>query len=156
MSFPDKALWIIERNSTQPLTLDGIAAACGVSRSHLAHAFGSADILSPSRSRRATVRTKRSRARSAIASDGPPRACASPAVWTVSPWLARSSCVPTPRSLSIRPVSSTTTAGFEPFKDHGMPIGLQIVGKPRHERTVLTVAHQYELSTKFGAKHPIA
>ena len=42
MSFPDKALWIIERNSTQPLTLDGIAAACGVSRSHLAHAFGTA------------------------------------------------------------------------------------------------------------------
>jgi AraC family transcriptional regulator len=42
MSFPDKALWIIERNSTEPLTLDGIAAACGVSRSHLAHAFGTA------------------------------------------------------------------------------------------------------------------
>ena len=42
MSFPDKALWIIERNSTQSLTLDGIAAACGVSRSHLAHAFGTA------------------------------------------------------------------------------------------------------------------
>ena len=46
MSFPDKALWIIERNSTQPLTLDGIAAACGVSRSHLAHAFGTATGLS--------------------------------------------------------------------------------------------------------------
>ena len=42
MSFPDKALWIIERNSAQSLTLDGIAAACGVSRSHLAHAFGTA------------------------------------------------------------------------------------------------------------------
>ncbi len=42
MSLPDKALWIIERNSTQPLTLDGIAEACGVSRSHLAHAFGTA------------------------------------------------------------------------------------------------------------------
>jgi AraC family transcriptional regulator len=46
MSVPDKALWIIERNSTQPLTLDGIAAACGVSRSHLAHAFGTATGLS--------------------------------------------------------------------------------------------------------------
>lgn len=46
MSFPDKALWIIERNSTQPLTLDGIAAACGVSRSHLAHAFGTATGMS--------------------------------------------------------------------------------------------------------------
>lgn len=40
MSLADKALWIIERNSTQPLTLDGVASACGVSRSHLAHAFG--------------------------------------------------------------------------------------------------------------------
>jgi AraC family transcriptional regulator len=46
VSLPDKALWIIERNSTQPLTLDGIAAACGVSRSHLAHAFGTATGLS--------------------------------------------------------------------------------------------------------------
>ena len=42
MSIPEKALWVIERNSTQPLTLDGIAAACAVSRSHLAHAFGTA------------------------------------------------------------------------------------------------------------------
>ena len=46
MSLPDRALWIIERNSTQPLTLDGIAAACDVSRSHLAHAFGTATGLS--------------------------------------------------------------------------------------------------------------
>jgi len=46
MSFADKALWIIERNSTQALTLDGIAAACGVSRSHLAHAFGVATGMS--------------------------------------------------------------------------------------------------------------
>jgi AraC family transcriptional regulator len=46
MSLPDQALWIKERNSTQPLTLDGIAAACGVSRSHLAHAFGTATGLS--------------------------------------------------------------------------------------------------------------
>jgi AraC family transcriptional regulator len=40
MSIPDKALWIVERNSALPLTLDGIAGACAVSRSHLAHAFG--------------------------------------------------------------------------------------------------------------------
>jgi AraC family transcriptional regulator len=46
MSISDKALWIIERNSTQPLTLDAIAAACAVSRSHLAHAFGTATGLS--------------------------------------------------------------------------------------------------------------
>jgi AraC family transcriptional regulator len=46
MSLAEKALWIIERNSTQALTLDGIAAACGVSRSHLAHAFGAATGMS--------------------------------------------------------------------------------------------------------------
>jgi AraC family transcriptional regulator len=38
----DKALWIIERNMDRSLSLNGIAHACGVSRSHLAHAFGAA------------------------------------------------------------------------------------------------------------------
>ena len=42
------------------------------------------------------------------------------------------------------------------FDRHHMPIGLQIVGKPGDERTVLNVAHQYELSAKVGFKHPIA
>ena len=38
----ERALWVMERNSAGPLTLNGIAAACGVSRSHLANAFGTA------------------------------------------------------------------------------------------------------------------
>ncbi|WP_428149450.1 AraC family transcriptional regulator [Brevundimonas sp.] len=38
----DKALWVIERNADQPLTLAAVAEACGVSRSHLAAAFASA------------------------------------------------------------------------------------------------------------------
>lgn len=38
----DKALWIIERNSDRSLSLNDIARACGVSRSHLAQAFGTA------------------------------------------------------------------------------------------------------------------
>jgi AraC family transcriptional regulator len=42
MSVADKALWVIERNSAQPLTLNSIAEACGVSRLHLANAFGTA------------------------------------------------------------------------------------------------------------------
>ena len=42
------------------------------------------------------------------------------------------------------------------FDSHGMPIGLQFVGKPGDERTVLNVAHQYELAAKIGLKHPIA
>jgi AraC family transcriptional regulator len=40
MSVTEKALWTIERNLDGALTLDGIAEACGVSRFHLAHAFG--------------------------------------------------------------------------------------------------------------------
>lgn len=42
MSIADKILWVIERNSGQPLTLNAVAAACGVSRSHVANAFGTA------------------------------------------------------------------------------------------------------------------
>jgi Asp-tRNA(Asn)/Glu-tRNA(Gln) amidotransferase A subunit family amidase len=42
------------------------------------------------------------------------------------------------------------------FDSHDMPIGLQIVGKPGGERTVLNVAHRYELAAKIGSMHPIA
>jgi AraC family transcriptional regulator len=39
MSVVDKALWVIERNSSGELNLTAVAEACGVSRSHLANAF---------------------------------------------------------------------------------------------------------------------
>jgi AraC family transcriptional regulator len=42
MSITDRALWVMERNSNQALSLREIADACGVSRSHLAAAFGTA------------------------------------------------------------------------------------------------------------------
>jgi len=42
MSVTTKARWIIERQLASDLTLDSIAAACGVSRFHLAHAFANA------------------------------------------------------------------------------------------------------------------
>lgn len=42
MGTADQALWVMERNSEQALTLNDIAAACGVSRSHLANAFATA------------------------------------------------------------------------------------------------------------------
>jgi aspartyl-tRNA(Asn)/glutamyl-tRNA(Gln) amidotransferase subunit A len=42
------------------------------------------------------------------------------------------------------------------FDSHGMPIGLQIVGKPGGERTVLNVAHRYELAANLSSMHPIA
>jgi AraC family transcriptional regulator len=42
MSLTNKALWVIERNLNQELTLGEIAERCEVSRYHLAHAFGTA------------------------------------------------------------------------------------------------------------------
>jgi len=42
MSLTGKALWTIERNLDQPLTLGDIAEASGCSKHHLAHAFGAA------------------------------------------------------------------------------------------------------------------
>jgi aspartyl-tRNA(Asn)/glutamyl-tRNA(Gln) amidotransferase subunit A len=42
------------------------------------------------------------------------------------------------------------------FDSYGMPIGLQIVGRPGDERTVLNVAHQYQLAAKAGLKRPLA
>lgn len=46
MSVSAKARWMIERNLGTDLSLDGIAAACGVSRFHLAHAFTQATGMS--------------------------------------------------------------------------------------------------------------
>lgn len=40
MALADKALWMIDRNLREDLTLSRVAQACGVSRYHLAHAFG--------------------------------------------------------------------------------------------------------------------
>jgi AraC family transcriptional regulator len=40
MSLANRALWTIDRNLTGVLTLGSVAEACGVSRYHLAHAFG--------------------------------------------------------------------------------------------------------------------
>lgn len=42
MPLADNALWVMERSLRQPITLNSIAEACGVSRSHLANAFGMA------------------------------------------------------------------------------------------------------------------
>jgi AraC family transcriptional regulator len=42
MTLSNRALWVIDRNLSRPLSLADIAAACGVSRHHLAHAFGEA------------------------------------------------------------------------------------------------------------------
>jgi AraC family transcriptional regulator len=42
MLLTNKAIWAIERNLGAPLTLTDLAAACGESDFHLAHAFGQA------------------------------------------------------------------------------------------------------------------
>lgn len=57
MSLTNKALWVIERNLDQDLTLGEIAQACDVSRYHLAHAFGAAtgrSVMDYARGRRLT------------------------------------------------------------------------------------------------------
>jgi AraC family transcriptional regulator len=57
MSLTNKAIWVIERNLNQPLTLGELADACGVSSYHLAHAFGAAagrSVMQYVRSRRLT------------------------------------------------------------------------------------------------------
>ena len=42
MQLANKAVWVIERNLNDDLTLSGIAKSCDVSSFHLAHAFGAA------------------------------------------------------------------------------------------------------------------
>jgi len=42
MSLTIRALWVIDRNLARDLTLAEVARSCGVSRHHLAHAFGEA------------------------------------------------------------------------------------------------------------------
>jgi AraC family transcriptional regulator len=42
MSLAKRALWVIERQLGRPLSLATVAASCGVTRHHLAHAFGEA------------------------------------------------------------------------------------------------------------------
>lgn len=57
MSLTSKALFVIERNLDSDLTLDSVAAACGVSRFHLAHAFAAATgrtVMEYTRARRLT------------------------------------------------------------------------------------------------------
>jgi aspartyl-tRNA(Asn)/glutamyl-tRNA(Gln) amidotransferase subunit A len=41
------------------------------------------------------------------------------------------------------------------FDSRGLPIGVQIVGRPAEERTVLNVAHHYERAANVGDKHPM-
>ena len=41
------------------------------------------------------------------------------------------------------------------FDNHGLPLGLQIVGKPWDEAAVLRLAHHYQISTEYSKKHPI-
>jgi aspartyl-tRNA(Asn)/glutamyl-tRNA(Gln) amidotransferase subunit A len=42
------------------------------------------------------------------------------------------------------------------FDSNGLPLGLQIVGKPWDEQTVLHLAHRFQEATEWGKKHPIA
>lgn len=41
------------------------------------------------------------------------------------------------------------------FDSNGMPVALQIVGKPRDEASVLQLAYEYEMATLSDRKHPV-
>jgi aspartyl-tRNA(Asn)/glutamyl-tRNA(Gln) amidotransferase subunit A len=41
------------------------------------------------------------------------------------------------------------------FDRHGLPLGIQIVGKPWDDAAVLRLAYQYQIATDYGKKHPI-
>jgi aspartyl-tRNA(Asn)/glutamyl-tRNA(Gln) amidotransferase subunit A len=40
------------------------------------------------------------------------------------------------------------------FDREGMPVGLQIIGRPFDEASILSVAHAYEQSTEWHRKTP--
>jgi amidase len=40
------------------------------------------------------------------------------------------------------------------FTADGLPVGLQIIGRPRADRTVLEVGHAFEQATRFGERRP--
>lgn len=69
MSLAQKAVWIMERNSARDdLTLAAIAEACGVSRTHLAHAF----VAATGRPVMAYLRARRLGRAAAALADGAP------------------------------------------------------------------------------------
>jgi aspartyl-tRNA(Asn)/glutamyl-tRNA(Gln) amidotransferase subunit A len=41
------------------------------------------------------------------------------------------------------------------FDKHGLPLGLQILGKPWDDGAILRLAYQYQTATDYGKKHPI-
>ena len=41
------------------------------------------------------------------------------------------------------------------FDKHGLPLGLQVVGKPWDDSAVLRLAYQYQISTEYSKEHPI-
>lgn len=58
MSVVNRAIWAVERRLADPLSLETIAGACGVSASHLAHAFSAAtghSLIAYARARRLSL-----------------------------------------------------------------------------------------------------
>jgi aspartyl-tRNA(Asn)/glutamyl-tRNA(Gln) amidotransferase subunit A len=66
-----------------------------------------------------------------------------------------------PQALSYRNTAFANYYGLPAISvpcgldSHGLPVGLQMVGRPRDESAVLQLAHQYEMATGYPAKHPI-
>jgi aspartyl-tRNA(Asn)/glutamyl-tRNA(Gln) amidotransferase subunit A len=65
-----------------------------------------------------------------------------------------------PTAVSLRNTSPFNVLGLPAisvpcgFTTSGLPIGLQIVGAPFAETTVLALAHAYERETEWHQRHP--
>ena len=60
-----------------------------------------------------------------------------------------SNCPPLPINIAGVPAISIP-AGF----DNNLPVGMQIIGKPFAEETILRVAHAYEQATEWHKRRP--
>ncbi|MGH3220837.1 MAG: amidase [Streptosporangiaceae bacterium] len=64
-------------------------------------------------------------------------------------WWARPRFTPLANVLGVP--AMTVPCGFDP---NGLPIGLQVIGQPFDEATVLSVAHAYEQATPWHTRRP--
>ena len=80
---------------------------------------------------------------------------------TATPPLSVAESRTTPQSLSAANTMFANYLGLPAisvpcgFNRNGLPLGLQIVGRPGDDRAVLALAHRYQSTTTFAATHPI-
>jgi AraC family transcriptional regulator len=158
MSLTSKALWTIERNLDRPTTLGDIAAACGSSKYHLAHAFGAATglaVMEYVRGRRLSLAAERLAAGApdilGLAVDvgyGSHEAftCAFRALFGVTPEAVRSkrSVEDIPMVHAIRPPEGSGAQLEEPRIVEGKPLTIVGLSEPRSFKATQTIPGQWQ------------